>query len=518
MKIYLVIICTFFLLAKGVAQINPTEVGTLTDVVSEPSGLALHYNTSNGHFEAWTHNDKGNQDSIFSFQVDDLSSIKRIIDVNVDWVDWEDMTSDDAGNIYIGDFGNFNAPDELQVVKIPDPNMYSGSPTNVEIIEFVYPFPGISDAEAMFHFDGSLYIFSKSFSINTNPNLIEGMTYCFRIPDEPSSIVGVSHIAELVGSFETRITAGEDSGMYRVAAADISPDKQKVILLCYGRAWVFSCFEGDDFFGGIDSYFDLQYRQYEGVSFINNHEIFISKEGNINDPNYNPKMYHMDIFSWIDGSCYDCEKLVNGDFSEENKAWSLFLNNPADATLNTTNGEAEIDIHTLGTALWNVNIRHKTLTLKTGKTYQISYKAYAEDDRPISVIVNDRTGSTQYAYFGQNITTVPTYYTHEFTVDEATDHNIYFSLNVGRYFAHKVYFDDISLTEAGCNCPGSRYFITPVTQNNRHFKVENNIYGLGKVVGNNITFDAGNCVELRAGFEVSDNIDFKILTNGCGGN
>jgi len=232
MKTNLVIICVLFLLTKGVAQINPTEIGTMTDVVSEPSGLA--------------------------------------------------------------------GPDELQVVKIPDPNTYNGLPPNVEIIEFEYPFPGISDAEAMFHLDGSLYIFSKSFNTATNPNLVEGMTYCFRIPDEPSSTVGSSHIAELVGSFQTQVNAGEDVGMYRVAAADISPDKQKMILLCYGRAWVFSCFEGSDFFGGTASHFDMQYRQYEGVSFINNHEIFITKEGNINDPNYNPKMYHLDVFPWID--------------------------------------------------------------------------------------------------------------------------------------------------------------------------------------------------------------------------
>ena len=515
MKRYLVILCTLFFV-KGVAQISPTEIGTMTDVVSEPSGLAFHYNTSNGHFEAWTHNDKGNQDSIYSFRIDDLNTIRRTIDINVDWIDWEDMTTDDAGNIYVGDFGNFNGPDELQVVKIPDPNTYSGSPPNVEIIEFEYPFAGISDAEAMFHLDNSLYIFSKSFNTATNPNLVEGMTYCFRIPDEPSSIVGGSHIAELVGSFQTQINAGEDVGMYRVAAADISPDKQKMILLCYGRAWVFSCFQGNDFFGGTASYFDMQYRQYEGVSFINNHEIFITKEGNINDPNYNPKMYHLDIFSWIDGSCYDCEKTVNGDFSKENNAWSLFRYNSADATLNTANGAAEIDIHTLGTSLWHINIRHKTLTLKTGKTYRVSYKAYADDDRPISVILNNASGSTQYAYFGQNITTVPTYYTHEFTMTEATNYNAYFSLNVGRYFAHKVYFDDISLTEVTCECPQNRYFITPVVDNNRHYSVENNIYVLGEVIGDNVTFDAGNCVELRAGFKVSSNVDLAILTDGCG--
>ena len=427
MKPLFLFITFLLLISSGFAQtvIPLKEVGTMNDIVSEPSGLKLHYNTSNGHFEYWTHNDKGNQDSIYSFQIDDLSTMKRIVDLNVDWVDWEDMTADDTGNIYIGDFGNFNAPDELQIVKMPDPNSFSGNPLAVEIIEYVYPFSGISDTEAMFHHSGYIYTFSKSVSTNSNPDLEDGITYCFRIPDYPAVSVG-EHVAELVGTFQTKLVGDTDPGTYRVTAADVSPDKRKVVLMTYERVWVFSCFEDANFFGGTVSHFDVNYRQYEGVSFMNNHEILITKEGSLSDPNYNPKLFYVDLYPWIDGSCIDCEKVRNGGFNEANFAWSKFLYGTGDATLTVTGGKAEMDIHTLGTSLWHINMRHKSLVLETGKTYRISYMAYAENDRPISVILNNRAGDTGYAYFGQDITTVPTYYTHEFTMTEATNYTAYF--------------------------------------------------------------------------------------------
>lgn len=456
MKTTLLYFLLFFCTLNTFAQL--TQIGTMGDDFWEISGSALHYNSSNGHFEFWSNQDGGifstcqglgsNQDSIFSFRIDDLTNAQRVLDINVPWIDWEDMTSDADGNLYIGDFGNVNSPTELQIVKIPDPNTYAGNPPSVEIIEFVYPFAGIKDMEAMFHFDGYIYLFSKRVNPAENASLIEGYTYCFRIPDSPLA-GGGSHTAQACGSFQTQV-AGDVANQYRVTGADISPDRRKMVLLTYNRLWVFSCFEQDDFFNGTVNPIALSFTQYEGVSFTNNHELLITREGGIPCPaTYSPKAYWIDITPHIDTDCIDCNKVHNGSFSRNDYAWSLFLHSSAAATLNTTGGKAEIDISTTGTSSWHVNIRHKTIALENSKSYQISYEAYADAARPIAVIANNQAGSLGYAYFSQTLSTTPTYYSHTFTMSDPTDFNSYLSFNVGKQLAHKVYFDNITLREVG---------------------------------------------------------------------
>lgn len=510
-------LCTFLFISSTSAQvISPTFLGLMDDITSEPSGLAVIYNTSNGHFEYWVNNDYNYPDQIFSFHLNDVSSIKRTVDVNQTYIDWEDMTKDDQNNIYLGDFGNWVGQNDLQIVKIPDPNTFQGAAPSVEVIEYVYPFVGVSDMEAMIHFNGFLYLFTKAVNPNNNPALNDDYTYMFRIPDSAMAGGGV-HTAVLMDSFEV-IGPGEDPTHFRVTGADLSPDKKKLILLTYERIWTFSCFQGDDFFSGTIENFLIPYRQYEGIAFINNHEVAISKEGNPLDPNYNPHMYYLDLYPWMDDACIDCEKVINGAFDNSNLAWSKFTYGTANGTLSMNNGYAEIDIQTLGSSQWHLNMRHKSLVLENGKTYEISYKAYADDNRPVSVIANKQDGSAGYAYFSQQITTIPTVYTHQFTMNASSDYNSYLSFNVGNYIAHKVYFDDISLVEVDCICPIDRTFTAEMNTNTDHYECSNAIYATSIINGTDVKFDAANCVELDSGFEVKVGVEFEAYNDGCGGN
>ncbi len=492
------------------------EIGQLDDVISEPSGLIFHYNTQNGHFEYWANNDYGNTDSIYSFQIDDLTTPKRILDINVDWVDWEDMTSDDAGNFYIADFGNFNQQDELQIVKISDPNGYGGSPPSVDLIKFDYPVNQYTDAEAIVHHQGFLYIFIKSVNPANNPVLVDGITYCFRIPDTPAP-TGGTHMAELWGEFETKLAGDDDTGNYRVTAADISPDGRKLVLMTYSRIWVFSCFDNADFFDGTVSHFDVPYRQYEGVTFINNHEIVISKEGSAANPNYNPKLFYIDLFPWIDGSCIDCEKFHNGNFEESQLGWSKFTFGTATANLNINNGIASMQVTAPGTSTWHLSLRHKSIVLTAGKTYTIRYKAWADNARSINIYAGNKSGSLSYTYKQQNITTTPAYYTHEFTMSDPTDFNAYLSFGVGNNLTHTVYFDDLSLMEADCECPSNRYFIAAMDNSFYKQEVSNSIFSNNLITNSDLIFDAGNCIQLNVGFEVESNSNFDAYIDGCDG-
>jgi len=509
--IQLLTVCAF---AQGV---NPTQVGTINNVLSEPSGLELIYNTSNGHFEYWGHNDAGYPSVIYSFRISDPMTMTRSLDVMTDYIDWEDSATDDNGNIYLGDFGNFVGQDQLQIVKIPDPNNYTNSPPSVDIIKFEYPFAGVKDTEAMVHLNGYLYLFSKRVSSNLNPNLDDHYSYCFRIPDSPAA-GGALHTAELMGSFQFFIPPGVDPDSVRVTGADISNDKKTLALMCYKRVWIFSCFDGDDFFGGTKSYTDLIFRQYEGITFINNHEVMITKEGDPLNPNNNPKIFYLDLSSWIDSSCKNCEKLINGQINLNNYAWTLFLANSGNAMLDMNGGQAIIDISQLGTSQWHINLRHKSLVLRQGHSYRISFKAHADTNIPISVIANSADGSSGYTWHSQNITTTPTYYSHDFVMNSADDFNAYLSLNVGNSALTKVYFDDISLVDLGCTCPSSRYFLTDISNRTEHFEASNAIYASNTIESIKIIYDAGNFVLLNPGFKTLLGAEFTAYIDGCDGN
>jgi len=121
------------------SQITPIEIGRMTDLISEPSGIQVMYNKSTGQFDYWMNNDYNYPDSIFSFRLDQLDTPSRVLDINQAYYDWEDMTSDEEGNLYLGDFGNWVPKDKLQIIKVPDPNTYSAAPPNTTVIRYEYP-------------------------------------------------------------------------------------------------------------------------------------------------------------------------------------------------------------------------------------------------------------------------------------------------------------------------------------------------------------------------------------------
>ena len=208
----------------------------------------------------------------------------------------------------------------------------------------------------------------------------------------------------------------------------------------------------------------------------------------------------------------ECQQLENENFETPSSDWLLSLFGDAAATLNTSNGYAEVDIEALGTAQWHVKLEHGNLELEKGKRYQITFDAFAEDDRFITVLVN---GAAGYYFKSQEITTAPTLYAHEFIMEEDTDMNGNLSFNVGIHKAHKVYFDNIQLVELDCDCPENRFFFDEINNTTEHYRSSNTIFGFNVIEGDSIIFDATNCVQLDIGFEVSDGAIFQVFNDGC---
>jgi hypothetical protein len=86
-----------------------------------------------------THTDSGNEPKLFVF--DSSGLVQRRIKVsNATNVDWEDMTMDTKGNLYIGDFGNNNNDrKDLRIYTVASPNTYTKDSTVAGITNFSYP-------------------------------------------------------------------------------------------------------------------------------------------------------------------------------------------------------------------------------------------------------------------------------------------------------------------------------------------------------------------------------------------
>lgn len=223
----------------------------------------------------WVIEDNGNEDKIYevSFEGKILRSLKV---KNAKNKDWEDLTKDDKGNLYIGDFGNNNNDrTDLVIYKIPNPLTMKGDSIVAEKIKFNYPqqkaFPPIAakrqfDAEALFYYDKALYIITKD---RSDPFLGKALVYM--VP----AIKGTFE-AQLIGTFNTCV---DNPIKCEVTAAAISPDGKKIVLLGYGVLWVITDFSIDKFASGTQKYIDLGITtQLESVCFIDNKTILLSDE------------------------------------------------------------------------------------------------------------------------------------------------------------------------------------------------------------------------------------------------
>ncbi|MFS4494292.1 hypothetical protein [Maribacter sp. 2308TA10-17] len=264
----------FFLLLLFLLQ-SCTNHGQLTFIEKLPKKLKENSGiVSYTEGTAWFIEDNGNSDNIY--KTDFKGNIIQQFDLkNGKNGDWEDLTKDKKGNLYIGDFGN-NANDrkDLVIYKLPNPELEKGDKISAEKITFSYPeqkdFPPrreglFFDAEAFFHFDEHLYIFTKN---RANP--FTGETSIYKIQDKKGA-----YAAEFLG----KIKLCTDWNTCKVTSADISPNGKKIVLLGYGKLWVLSNFNGSDTSKIIIDEIDLRIRtQLESVCFINDKTLLLSDE------------------------------------------------------------------------------------------------------------------------------------------------------------------------------------------------------------------------------------------------
>ena len=273
-----------FFLAYSFAQ-NTSVICNIPSILDENSGIVV-----SDLNQVWLHNDGG--DSAKFYALDTLGNILRTVLVqDVTNADWEDMTKDDQGNIYVGDFGNNNNNNNrqnLRIYKIPDLDSVQGGVVQTEVIQFYYPeqtaFPAPDadknyDAEGLIYFQDSLFIFIKD---RTTPH--QGYTRLYQVPADTGM-----HAAILLDSFPT----GQSHFISEITGAEISPSQNKVAIININKVWVFSNFVGSDFFGGIVQSYNLgSTNQKEALDFVDDNLIYYSNENSFLG---SPKLYKINF-------------------------------------------------------------------------------------------------------------------------------------------------------------------------------------------------------------------------------
>ncbi len=208
----------------------------------------------------WTIQDSGNDSVLFGLNVKG-NIIRDITITNASNIDWEDLTSDQYGNIYIGDFGNNNEKRKIfRILKIKHEDLIKTN-TTAEIIEFTLPKTLKSkDFEAFFVLKNSFYLFSKE-------------TKKFVVLKVPNKVG--RHEAIVRSDFNL------DGKNNKITSADISNDGKTVVLLNHYKLWKLSNFKDDDFFSGdIEELLFEHESQKEGIGFKTNSTVIISDERN----------------------------------------------------------------------------------------------------------------------------------------------------------------------------------------------------------------------------------------------
>ena len=96
-------------------------ITTLPYALKEVSGISIDKKSE----LFWMINDGGNKERLYGVSTD--GKIIEEIKVDAKNHDWEDLTKDDKGNIYIGDFGNNqNRRKNLKILKIKKTDLDNG--------------------------------------------------------------------------------------------------------------------------------------------------------------------------------------------------------------------------------------------------------------------------------------------------------------------------------------------------------------------------------------------------------
>lgn len=261
----------FMLILISACMKQDVDLGIdLPKVLNEVSGNEI-INASSSHI--YMHNDSGDDARLFC--VNKNGKLHKTLYLDANNKDWEDITSDPEGNLYIGDFGNNNnSRKDLNILKVPFSALNSNTKIKVENISFQYEdqkkFPPkkekrFFDCEAFFYYDNELFILTKS-RVEKN----HGKTNLYKIPAKKGK-----HVAKYIGSYNFG-----DKPYSWVTGVDIRDDGKEVAVLTQRAIWLFTKQKThDNFFKNNPVKIPFKHiTQKEGVCYNDNKTLYVTDE------------------------------------------------------------------------------------------------------------------------------------------------------------------------------------------------------------------------------------------------
>ena len=225
----------------------------------------------------WTHNDSGDRPRFFAIDLEGRKQSEFVVR-GASHVDWEDIAIDDAGHLYLADFGN-NRGDRRDLViyrvREPDPSRAVGEVSVERAIRFRYAdqsaYPErdrhVFDAESLVWQAGDLYVFTK--------HRTDTRSRIYRIPDDArASDASAEYAAQAIAELELGGRPARRTG--NTTAADLREDGRLLALLTYSGILLY---EPDERLapGGPIARIDLEWRrtgQVESIAFVGKALVF----------------------------------------------------------------------------------------------------------------------------------------------------------------------------------------------------------------------------------------------------
>jgi hypothetical protein len=245
------------------------KVCDLPAIISESSGLVR---TNKGTF--WSHGDGGNAAELYEF--DSTGNLLRTLKFsNATNIDWEDITRDDKGNLWLGDVGNNDSDrDNLVLYRVGNPDLHDSTRVHAGILKLtledqtVIPAPVGNrnfDIEGIASFKDSIILVTKN---RASPS--SGYAKIYWLP----GITGQA-VARLIDSIytETYIQLG------RITGADYYAAGQLLVLTSLHQVFVMP-FKGTK----IDPKTIKRYRfpfhnnQFESIVMRSPSEVYLTAE------------------------------------------------------------------------------------------------------------------------------------------------------------------------------------------------------------------------------------------------
>lgn len=267
-------IATFILLvALGSCKTQSQDLTVLFSFPkqqSEISGMVYHPQSS----LLYTLEDKGNPNEIYVFT--EKGTLQHTIAIgNVENTDWEDLSFDNSGNLYIGNFGNNdNKRTDLSISKIENSDLSNKNITTTQTTKFNYPeqsaFPPkkkdlLYDCEAFIATDSYFYLFTKNRSKG-----FDGSFFVYKVPNKPGEFKA-EKIAEL--------NSGNSYENAAITGAAYNSESKTIAITTHSKVLLIP-FKDDSSFNQ-ENIKSLEYNhvsQKEAITFKDNKTLYIADE------------------------------------------------------------------------------------------------------------------------------------------------------------------------------------------------------------------------------------------------